>query len=432
MIELINFSIKNSFGKYLFKDINLTIKRGEVLGITGRSGSGKTLLALSIAGVKYGGLHSEGKVLRRNIQNTGILFQNPLNQIFSSRVYEQLKTSLFLNSMNTDDKYIELIASEWDIDDILYKETSKLSLGEAQKVAIASIMISKPDLIILDEPFQYVDNYSFEKNTEKLKNAENKPAIIIIEHNYYMLNKISDKILKLEDNHGVVQKTLEVPEGKDVIIEALSEKKYFEFNSVFFSYFRFKKNFVFKDFSFLFRNGFLIIDGKNGSGKSTFVKLLARVLKQKKGSVKINFGKREFINPKLEDIRGNIGYIFQNPDYQIFSDTVKDEILFGVKDYNEDYFNYWVKKFDIEFLLDRSPLLLSYGERRRVNFLSATIRCPNLIIYDEPTVGLDYENRLLLLEFIEYHNKRGALQVLISHDRWFKKKIKGDIKRLKL
>jgi energy-coupling factor transport system ATP-binding protein len=141
-------------------------------------------------------------------------------------------------------------------------------------------------------------------------------------------------------------------------------------------------------------------------------------------------------NPKLKNIREYIGYVFQNPDYQIFANTVKEEIYYGenntINESRDLYIDYWLKRFNLSDFLDKSPHTLSYGERRRLNFLSATIKLPQIIIYDEPTVGLDYENRKVLLEFMKYHNDNGKTQILISHDRWFKEHIQGDFERIKL
>ncbi len=429
MIKIKNYSIQKNDQEYFIKNLSLNIEEGSILGIIGKSGSGKTLLALAIAGITQTNLKTTGEIKRNNIENISILFQNPLSQIFSTKVYDEIKNTLHLSSQDITEESIINISNKWSINNILNKPIDKLSLGEAQKVAIASIMISNPDLIILDEPFQYVDNSTFHENLLNIKKHNPKITVIIIEHNYYMLNLIADKILKLKLNSYEIHKEITNPKIKSIFLNSLQNKISITFLGIHFSYGKLK---VLKDFYFKLDKSFLIIDGKNGTGKSTLVKILTRLLKPKKGNVIYYLDNKKIINPKLKNIRDKIGYIFQNPDYQIFANTVKEEIFYGLSNPDKVYINYWINKFNLTNLLDKSPHTLSYGERRRVNFLSATAHLPKIIIYDEPTVGLDYENRAILLEFIKYHNKQGAIQILISHDRWFKTAIKGDVERIKL
>ncbi len=429
MIKIENYSIQKNYNEYFIKGLSLDIESGAILGITGKSGAGKTLLAMAIAGITQVNLKTTGSIKRNNIKKISILFQNPLSQIFSTKVYDEIKNALHLSNQDISEKNIIDISNKWSVNKILHKPIDRLSLGEAQKVAITSIMISNPDLIILDEPFQYVDNSTFRENLLNIKKHNPEIIVIIIEHNYYMLNLIADKILELKNNSHEIHKEIKSPEVNPVYLSEPEKKIKVSFKGLSFFYGREK---IFDNFNFETDKSFLIIDGKNGAGKSTLVKILARLLRQKKGDVIYNFDNEMMTNPKLKNIRNKIGYIFQNPDYQIFANTVKEEIFYGLTKINEKYINHWLKKFNLENMLSVSPHTLSYGERRRLNLLSATAHLPEIIIYDEPTVGLDYENRISLLEFIKYHNERGVMQILISHDRWFKSAIKGDVERLKL
>jgi energy-coupling factor transporter ATP-binding protein EcfA2 len=152
------------------------------------------------------------------------------------------------------------------------------------------------------------------------------------------------------------------------------------------------------------------------------VKIIIRLIKKNSGD--ILYYNPDYKNPKLKKIRKRLSYIFQNPDNQIFASRVQEEIYYSNNGVINNNIENWIDKFNLRELLEKSPHILSFGERRRVNILSAISHNPEIIIYDEPSTGLDYKNRITLLKFMNEQNRNGVTQILISHDKWLTDKIK--------
>lgn len=165
---------------------------------------------------------------------------------------------------------------------------------------------------------------------------------------------------------------------------------------------------------------FVALIGQNGAGKTTLLKQLNALLKPTSGSVCVaGMDTRTATTGKLA---AKVGFLFQNPDHQIFMSTVEQEIGFGPK-------NLKLSKMEIKnrvqeaasavglesFLWD-NPLFLSKGQRQRVAFASVLSMKPEILVLDEPTTGQDYREGIEIMEMVKALNQNGHTIVFVTHD----------------
>jgi cobalt/nickel transport system ATP-binding protein len=166
--------------------------------------------------------------------------------------------------------------------------------------------------------------------------------------------------------------------------------------------------------------------GANGTGKSTLLQILDGLIFPDTGVIRV-FGK-ELSEKAFRDeefsrsFRSRVGFIFQNPDAQLFCPTVKEDIIFGPLqlgvDRNEikNRFDKLVDTLDIKYLIDRSPHQLSIGEKRKVAIASTLIIEPQVIILDEPTAGLDPFTARHIIDIVIQYNLEGKTIITATHD----------------
>lgn len=178
------------------------------------------------------------------------------------------------------------------------------------------------------------------------------------------------------------------------------------------------------DVSFTAEKGEIIgIIGHTGSGKSTLVQHLNGLLKATDG--KIFYNERDiWENPKeIRNIRSKIGLVFQYPEYQLFDETVYKDIAFGPKNMglSEDEIEKAVRESAVSVeipadYLEKSPFDLSGGEKRRVAIAGVLAMKPEIIVFDEPTAGLDPQGRATVMDIIKkYRDKNNATVFVVSH-----------------
>lgn len=178
-----------------------------------------------------------------------------------------------------------------------------------------------------------------------------------------------------------------------------------------------------QDVSFVVRRGeFVAILGQNGSGKTTMIKHLNGLLRATSGNVSV--AGRDAAKSSVLELGGHVGYVFQNPDHQIFSDTVFDEVAFGLRK----------RKFDEDMVRDRvsealasvglqgfdaeDPFSLTKGQRQRVAVASVLAMRPDVLILDEPTTGLDYHEQRSMMEMVRGLNEAGSTIIIVTHAMW--------------
>jgi len=176
-----------------------------------------------------------------------------------------------------------------------------------------------------------------------------------------------------------------------------------------------------KNVSLTIRDGeFLAVMGQNGAGKTTLVKHFNGLLKPTRGKV-IADG-MDTAKVSVAKLSRNVGFVFQNPDSQLFSETVEQEIAFALRNFGfeedviENRVTWALNLLGLAQYRKTSPFLLSGGERKRLALASVLAWDPKMLILDEPTIGQDYQQKEKLRQFILQMKEQQRTVVMVTHD----------------
>ena len=165
---------------------------------------------------------------------------------------------------------------------------------------------------------------------------------------------------------------------------------------------------------------FLAIMGQNGAGKTTLIRLLNGLLRPTTGTV--YFNQQDISNQTIASMSTKVGIIFQNPVHQLFSYTVEDEIRFSLKSMNltkseieEKTLNTLIKYNFVKYK-NRSPLNLSGGEAKKLAIASIMCRDPEVLVFDEPTLGQDAKEINLFIELLNGEKKKKKTIIVVTHN----------------
>ena len=310
------------------------------------------------------------------------------------------------------------------------KNIFNLSGGEKQKIAIASTYALSPEIFVLDEPSSSLDIKSMKELSQTIENLKAMgKTIIIAEHRLWYLKDIVDRAIYMEDGKIIREYNMEEIEKlsederlktglrhssyKDINLvnneESFNEESSLEIRNLIFK--RNARTILSID-NLKFSYGNIIgIVGENGIGKSTFAKIVCGLYKTNDEEIlKDNrrFNRRNRIKESL--------LVMQEVNYQLFTDTVFDEILLTSKIRDKNIINTYLKDMELENIIDRNPHTLSGGQKQRVIILSALLSGKKILFFDEPTSGLDYRNMKIVAKNIKKVKKKDRLILIISHD----------------
>jgi len=422
--------------------INLKVEKGDFILVTGDSGSGKTTLAQAIGGFLFSSDKGEicGEVLFKDeslreysladiSQKIFLVQQNPDNQFCTLMVQDEIAFGLENQGISPNEiqERIDYALKSVHASELLKRDLRTLSGGEKQKVAIATALAMRPEVIILDEPTAFLDNPSIAQLTEILQELikHKEITLIVIEHKYHEFLRFHPKVFSLENGNLkllALENLDSFPYFK--LIETsigLKEhylKKVVEFENV--NIYRNEKRILQIEELNVREGDFVSLTGKNGSGKTT---LLYGLL----GLTPIN-GKKTFVlNKEYSDSRelgktGQAGIVFQNPNHQFFTESVVDEINYPIDNYGRDIINRsdWLTKLLRKFGLDHHknthPIKLSYGQKKRLSVASVLSFQPKLLLLDEIFIGQSIKESVFLLKLIlTYVVEFSAAVILVNH-----------------
>jgi energy-coupling factor transport system ATP-binding protein len=162
------------------------------------------------------------------------------------------------------------------------------------------------------------------------------------------------------------------------------------------------------------------IMGQNGAGKTTLIRTLNGLIKPNKGEIYIKG--ENITNKSIAQVSKDVGIIFQNPEHQLFANSVRQEIEFSLKSFDmtkeekQQKVEQVLEEFEFKKYQDRSPLNLSGGEKKKLALASIISRDPEILIFDEPTLGQDAKEIRFFIDLIQQEREKGKTIIIITHN----------------
>jgi energy-coupling factor transport system ATP-binding protein len=428
------------------REIDLTVQDGEWLLLAGPSGGGKSTLLYLLNGlathvlggdirgdVQVDGIVPANVSVRELSRRVGTVFQNAESQLFMLRVGEDVAfgcENLGFPPAETQSR-VERVLEQLSLTSLRNQEVFNLSGGQKQRLAIAGALAMGCRTLLLDEPTSDLDEVSRTELLSALHDLhEAGHTILMAEHRLDGLEGLADRVVTMErgkiTSNGAFL-------GQEPLCRrspgrcASDSAPLVDFEDVTFAYPGRRP--VLEHLSFRLGAGEVVaLLGPNGSGKTTLLKMLCGLLPASRGHVVIA-GREHF---SVSDLVGAVGFLFQNPDEQLFADTVVEEIAFGPKNLSCPVEPHcYLERLGLSQYRDEHPRSLSRGERQRVAVASVLAMQPRLVLLDEPTTGLDQRSWAALMEVVvEEAEKSGACVVFSTHHAEVVEAFAGRVLRL--
>lgn len=429
----VSFSYEGCEAKVL-KDVSFSVEFGEVALLSGFSGEGKSTVLSLIAGiipnvtsgdasgaVLISGENIIGQRMSSICRKVGVVLQNAEAQIVQQIVEDEIAFGCenFGFSQNKISESIARSCDQMKLDPVW--KTRTLSGGQKQRLITAATLATGQKILVLDEPLANLDKQGANILMNVLRKlAKSGCAVLIVEHRLDMVLPYADTVWSIRGGRisKIENKQEYLASQAELIIDECSH--FSEKESIFNLYhvgFSVKGREILSDITFDIRKGErVLLLGENGCGKTTLMRLIARLYAPTKGSIMQNVDKN--ITQKPTGGRTwfkKVGVVYQDPNYQLFMPTVRQEIAFGAK--SEAYAEEIMDQFGVLHLAERHPQSLSEGQKRRVSIAAAAATEPAVLLLDEPTVGQDYAGLQELIHILNrLHEKNGNTVITVTHD----------------
>jgi energy-coupling factor transport system ATP-binding protein len=447
-VELRDASFAYGNGGGNLEGITLRIEAGECVVFIGPSGGGKTTLTRIINGLVpeyYGGTltgtvlingeRTEHVPLWKRASLMGNMFQDPQSQFFSDELAGEVAFACENLGFPVEEirKRTNRAICDMKLGYMRHTPLDLLSSGEMQKVAIASLRAVSPEIFVFDEPSANLDEAASRQladNMEMLKNQGH--TLIVAEHRLSYLMEIADRFIYIKNGKLCAEyspaELREIPPDKRRILGLrqvektifpvlpLSQKRPDEtpvVETVGLFYQQKQKKILNALSLTAYRGEITAITGLNGTGKTTFAKILCGLLREKRGRV--------FIHAKTlppHKRRRFVWYGGNNTNPQFFTNTVMNELMLlheGDKTRGEKALSL-LEGFGLHEHLHRHPAVLSGGQKQRLSIILGLLSGRDLLIFDEPTSGLDGENLYRVATALRAAAEPGPAVFVITHD----------------
>lgn len=474
----------------VLRGLSLHVPAGQALAIMGATSSGKTTLALILAGlapemtggtlagrVQVAGLEAADTPPARLSHTLGLVFQEPERQLFNMSVAEEVAFGLEGQGMAPPQigERVAWALARVGLTGLEARAPWQLSGGQQKRLAIASILATQPPILLLDEPMAGLDPAGRREIAALLAElkATTGATVVVLEKDAEFTARWAERVVVLAGGQialdgapaEVFQQVerlhaegLAAPQMAELAarLRAQGEAATFltaqqgaawalphlkqaearsrmvdapvvnsapplavELRSVSFAYPGGAR--ALDALTLAVPEGqFAAIVGPNGGGKSTLARHLNGLLRPQQGTVVIA-GQAAAGRP-VGELARHVGYVFQNPDHQIFAPTVREEVAFGPRNLGlagaalAQRVEEALDAFDLGALADTPPAVLGYGLRRLVTLASVWAMQPPIWLLDEPTNGLDARFTGLLMERLHTLHQAGHTILFITHD----------------
>jgi len=467
-VEELSFAYPKAAGPVL-RGVNLSIPEGEAVLVVGPSGGGKSTLLRCLNGLVphfHGGsfagrvsmdgedtLNHQPRELARKV---GLVFQDPESQFVADIVEDEL--AFGMENMGvprlTMRKRVEEVLDVLGIAHLRRRRLDTLSGGELQRVAIGAVLTVQPRVLVLDEPTSQLDPQAAEEVLTVVQrlNSDLGLTIVMAEHRLERVVQYVDRVLYMPGDGSVasypVREAMErlplappvarigralgwaplplsVREGKPFVkrsaLPPLSDTRSDAGDSrasvvVEKAHLSYGDADVIKGVSLhAFPGQVLALMGRNGAGKTSLLRSLVGLLAPRKGTVSV-LGE-DIVGSSTEELTRRVALVPQDPASILFHDTIEGEIADTLKGTGrEGNVEEALAEWRLESLRRAHPRDLSAGERQRAALAAMLVGRPPVILLDEPTRGMDYETKRLLMDNLRRRCRQGCTVVLASHD----------------
>jgi energy-coupling factor transport system ATP-binding protein len=418
--------------------------------LLGASGSGKSTLLFALAGLLEGG-ESEGELHVGGLEpgvargQTGIVFQDPEASLVMAHAGDEVAFGLENRCVPSSeiwprvDEALEMVGFPYGPE----RPTDALSGGEQQRLALAAALALRPGLLLLDEPTANLDpaGAALVRGALKRALAGGQHTMVLVEHRVAEAAELVDRVIVLQAGGGVVADgppTQVFAEQGDELAEAglwvpnhplpippertrptaehvlHAEQVGYRFPG--------DDSLAVGPIDIEVRSSeALAIVGPNGSGKSTLALLLGGLLRPTTGEVRGPDGQQVWRLPASR-LAESIGSVFQDPEHQFLTGTVRDELMLGPLQGRASATEAAARadeladRLHLTSLAEANPFTLSGGEKRRLSVATALAREPRVLILDEPTFGQDRRTAVELLDILARQRDEGGAICFVTHD----------------
>lgn len=458
--------------RFVFKDLTIHVRQGEKVLLLGPSGSGKSTLLQVLSGI----IPSLVEVPMRCQEqyqpaSWGFVFQDPDTQFCMPYVDEELAfvlENLAVPQSEMRERMGEVLRAVGLQLPELHVQIDSLSQGMKQRLALASVLLSNPQVLFLDEPSALLDPKGREQIWDTVKKISTDRTLIIVEHRIEEIAEFVDRVILFGPEGqmlgqgapqevfstyqsalkefgiwypGVWEHFFTSPEGEALLEPVLPKpqltvpaEELLELSQ--FRGLRYGQPVIEVERAAIAPGDFIAITGPNGAGKSSLLLSLMGLLGSEgtyllqgqpldrddhvqAGKWRVRWKKRQ---KQVKQAASQISFVFQNPEFQFVAEQVGEEIAFSLRQegLSEEVVLEQVSKslltFGLEGLDHRHPYQLSLGQKRRLSVAGAAVLDKPILLLDEPTFGQDAVNTFAILRVCEELRRQGTAIVMVTHE----------------